>query len=147
MFHCNMDSTMIRRHPPQITPRLEFLPHPLPPLPQITPRMEFPGERRPYRSRTRSRTRSLSPNSIELDTLSSAQDSDDEEDRQLTNKIPKPPGEAGRPASGGFNLEEALGWPKGTYQKILVSYLIMRAIASSYLETKEIHSRSSTKQT
>jgi hypothetical protein len=38
--------------------------------------------------------------------------------------IPKPPGEAGRPHSGGFNLKEALAWPKPTYQKIEVSRLI-----------------------
>ena len=38
------------------------------------------------------------------------------------SKIPKPPGEAGRPGSGGFNLEETLGWPKEYFNKIQVRY-------------------------
>lgn len=40
----------------------------------------------------------------------------------LTTKIPKPPGEAGRPGSGGFNLEETLGWPKEYFNKIQVRH-------------------------
>jgi hypothetical protein len=37
-------------------------------------------------------------------------------------KIPKPPGEAGRKNSGGFNLQEVLGWNDNKYKKFLVSH-------------------------
>lgn len=39
---------------------------------------------------------------------------------QRSSKIPKPPGEAGRPGSGGFNLEEALGWSKDYFTAVQV---------------------------
>lgn len=42
--------------------------------------------------------------------------------------IPKPPDEAGRPQSGGFNLEASLGWPKATFQKIQVGQLARLAL-------------------
>lgn len=38
----------------------------------------------------------------------------------LLSKIPKPPGEAGRPKSGGFNLEETLLWLKEYFNDIQV---------------------------
>ena len=38
------------------------------------------------------------------------------------SKIPKPPGEAGRPKSGGFNLEEMLCWPKEDFNTIQVRH-------------------------
>jgi hypothetical protein len=56
-----------------------------------------------------------------------------------TSLIPKPPGEAGRPQSGGFNLETSLAWPKPTYQKIVVSLSTHTALQISSLMT-EIHS-------
>lgn len=52
---------------------------------------------------------------------------DDEAPEQAgpgTEGIAKPPGEPGRPNSGGYCLETALlanGWSKSTYDKILVS--------------------------
>jgi hypothetical protein len=36
-------------------------------------------------------------------------------------KIPKPPGEAGRKNSGGFNLQEVLGWNNDKYKNFMVS--------------------------
>ncbi|KAM6490438.1 hypothetical protein JOM56_014111 [Amanita muscaria] len=33
-------------------------------------------------------------------------------------KIPKPPGEAGRPGCGGFKLEDALDWPKDLFTSV-----------------------------
>ncbi|KAI5895821.1 uncharacterized protein SCHCODRAFT_02496431 [Schizophyllum commune H4-8] len=36
-----------------------------------------------------------------------------------STKIPKPPGEPGRPNSGGYNLEEKLGWPRKKYREVL----------------------------
>jgi hypothetical protein len=40
-------------------------------------------------------------------------------------KIPKPPGEAGRKNSGGFNLQEVLGWNDDKYKKFMVSYAFL----------------------
>lgn len=40
-------------------------------------------------------------------------------------KIPKPPGEAGRKNSGGFNLQEVLGWDDDKYKKFMVSYAFL----------------------
>jgi len=37
-------------------------------------------------------------------------------------KIPKPPGEAGRKNSGGFNLQEVLGWNDNKYKEFMVSH-------------------------
>ncbi|KAJ3493184.1 hypothetical protein NMY22_g20243 [Coprinellus aureogranulatus] len=36
-------------------------------------------------------------------------------------KISRPPGEAGRPGRGGFNLQKELGWPPSRYQDVQVS--------------------------
>lgn len=36
--------------------------------------------------------------------------------------IPKPHGEAGRPGRGGYNLQEALGWPNVDYSKLKVIF-------------------------
>ena len=57
----------------------------------------------------------LSPLPNEDDELES------EEDGRVDKKIPKPPGEAGRPQSGGYNLQSELGWNDRTYDSILVS--------------------------
>jgi hypothetical protein len=35
--------------------------------------------------------------------------------------ICKPSGEPGRPRSGGYNLEDTLGWPKDAYEALVVS--------------------------
>lgn len=52
--------------------------------------------------------------------------SDDESDDELKGRIPKPPGEAGRPNRGGYSLEQELvnkhKWPKSRYTQVLVSY-------------------------
>ena len=37
------------------------------------------------------------------------------EDEEVNTKIPKPPGEAGHPHSGGYNLQDKLGWNDRTY--------------------------------
>lgn len=45
-----------------------------------------------------------------------------EEDGEVSStKIPKPPGEAGRPQSGGYNLQDKLGWNDKTYESVMVS--------------------------
>ncbi|SJL08829.1 uncharacterized protein ARMOST_12200 [Armillaria ostoyae] len=43
---------------------------------------------------------------------------DDGVDDEDVKIIPKPPGEPGRPKSGGYNLEQALGWPDAIYQQV-----------------------------
>ncbi|KAF8898281.1 hypothetical protein CPB84DRAFT_1650767, partial [Gymnopilus junonius] len=35
--------------------------------------------------------------------------------------IPKPKGEAGRPGSGGYSLQEVLAWSEKTYETVVVS--------------------------
>jgi hypothetical protein len=47
---------------------------------------------------------------------------DSEEDGKVSTKVPKPPGTVGRPQSGGYNLQDKLGWNDTTYQSILVSF-------------------------
>lgn len=62
-------------------------------------------------------------------------ETEDEQDEQVEGgKIAKPPGEAGRSRSGGFNLEEALDWEHNKYKKLTVSYLVHRThLYSPYL--------------
>jgi len=38
------------------------------------------------------------------------------------SKVPKPQGTVGHPQSGGYNLQDKLGWNDTTYQSILVSF-------------------------
>lgn len=47
---------------------------------------------------------------------------------QRTGKIPKPRGEAGRPGSGGFNLEESLGWSKDYFASVQVFLTQVKSI-------------------
>ena len=58
----------------------------------------------------------LMPLSDEDDELESEEDGE-------VGKIPKPPGEASHPQSGGYRLQEKLGWNERTYQSITVSLL------------------------
>jgi len=51
----------------------------------------------------------------ELSSLTDS-DSEDEED----DLIPKPEGEASRPGRGGYNVEDALGWPGKEYRQLKV---------------------------
>jgi len=54
--------------------------------------------------------------------LSSLTDSDSEyeEDEEEEDLISKPEGEAGRPGRGGYNVEDALGWPGKEYRQLKV---------------------------
>ena len=49
---------------------------------------------------------------------------------ELIQKIPKPPGEAGHPHSGGYNLQNKLGWNNKTYESIIVS--LSKALQEAY---------------
>ena len=63
----------------------------------------------------------LTPMAEENDGLNSEEDG---------TKVPKPSGTVGRPQSGGYNLQDKLGWNDTTYQSILVSfcYNVLRSI-------------------
>jgi len=74
----------------------------------------------PFPSQSIKRTKkhvSAESDSDSLSDLSSLteSDSEDEEDEEL---ISKPEGEAGRPGRGGYNLENALGWPGKEYRQL-----------------------------
>lgn len=54
--------------------------------------------------------------------------------------IPKPPGEAGRPGRGGYNLQEALqkhGWENAKFSKLRVSSFALSCWYSSYYYWQE----------
>ncbi|KAJ3754966.1 hypothetical protein F5878DRAFT_664938 [Lentinula raphanica] len=38
--------------------------------------------------------------------------------QHIRQAIPKPPGEAGRPGRGGYNLQKVLGWSKADYDEV-----------------------------
>jgi hypothetical protein len=59
-----------------------------------------------------------------------------EEDGNVSTKVPKPPGTVGRPQSGGYNLQDKLGWNDTTYQSILVSLInVLRSILKKLTES------------
>jgi hypothetical protein len=66
----------------------------------------------------------ISPSSP-LSSLSGYESSENEDMVTVGKKkaVPKPPGEAGRRNSGGFNLEKALGWEAERYNDLMVSFL------------------------
>ncbi|KAF9521980.1 hypothetical protein CPB83DRAFT_920417 [Crepidotus variabilis] len=61
---------------------------------------------------------SLSQPEDESDLLSLSSDSSEESDDEVSQLIPKPEGEAGRPGCGGYNLERALKWDHKQYQRV-----------------------------
>ena len=79
----------------------------------------------PYPSKSDKRNKK--PLSVESDSDSSSlTDSDSEDDDDDDDDlIPKPEGEAGRPGRGGYNLEEALGWPSKEYRQLKVRLLYL----------------------
>ncbi|KAL0564900.1 hypothetical protein V5O48_017132, partial [Marasmius crinis-equi] len=69
--------------------------------------------------------------------LSDLSDLSSEESESEGYKIPKPPGESGRPGSGGYNLEGKLGWEKKKYQDVKV--LVKRKTLAHCDRTKGFH--------
>jgi hypothetical protein len=126
------------KHPlPVITARVNFKFNKFPPPPPITLRQSHEKKirlihrsRTPY-TRPRGHHRQATPfDSTDEDEESDATDesnlidSPESEDEHTlpVAKIPKPPGEAGRKNSGGFNLQEVLGWKDDKYKTFMVSY-------------------------
>lgn len=132
---------LVRRHLPVTTHRLRFDPiYPqLRTLPTITARMNFGGlsttSSSTHQRRATSEASSILRQSLaDTDEDSSAESlphsqstpghvSDVDEDYGVTNEalIPKPPGEPGRPRSGGYNLQERLvGWTTVFFDEVKV---------------------------
>ena len=103
------------RHLPLITARIEFPAHT---LPVITPRINFSGPGIEHKIERATR-HDIGDN---IESVASESDSpNNESDYEMRSLIPKPLGEPGRPGSGGYNLEESLGWTKNKYEALLVS--------------------------
>ena len=126
--------------PPQITAREQYPPN----LRRRTRQMLAPYQKRPVTFRTEHsrspdcnlstvRFESSTPagNSVNLhlrsesplsDLSDTADDSDaSDSDERVALLIPKPPGEAGRANSGGYNLQEKLGWDEKRFKGFTVS--------------------------
>ena len=107
-------TSFICRHLPLITGRIIFTAQVSPDPPTITPRIDFNME-------------DLNPSPLgrQESGIDDLEDSDsvltDLEEEPEDEKIPKPPGEAGRPGSGGYNLKEVLGWTKADFDKVQAS--------------------------
>lgn len=151
-----MEAPHVKKHLPLITARIEFSVTTTPKPPMITPRMDL-GKRLKLKrdpsisddeERTPKRRRqSFSPahdDGTDVESLSSLSDITSEDESASANytmlgKVPKPPGEAGRPGSGGYNLEERLGWPKKEYDEMVVSnvhdlqWLVKLTILQKYI--------------
>jgi hypothetical protein len=110
-------TSIIRQHLPLITGRIIFTAQVSPDPPAITPRIDFNMED----------LNTLSPGRQESDVDDAEETpselTDIEEELEDNEKILKPPGEAGRPGSGGYNLKEELGWSKAEFDKVQVSYV------------------------
>jgi hypothetical protein len=51
--------------------------------------------------------------------------SDHESDDATPEEIPKPPGEPGRPDSGGYNLQQAVNWTSSDFNRLKVRLQIL----------------------
>ena len=139
----------IDRHQPLITARLIFAPKAFPPPPIISAWMEFPlilvpqqYERSPTPEvRTRRPPPINTERAVALEgpesPLTPAPDESNERDSEdVSTKIQKPLGMVGRPQSGGYNLQDKLGWNDTTYQSIVVSFVIvLRSILKKLTES------------
>lgn len=128
-----MAPAYLLKYHPLITPRIEFKPAPPPPLPKLTQRTEFHAEEllrsrkryeedqdNPARGPKRRRV-SFAPDDVDHEDSGNPPSASASAPRKL---IPKPPGEPGRPSSGGFSLEETLvdchGWQKSKFDDLHV---------------------------
>jgi hypothetical protein len=57
---------------------------------------------------------------FEDEDVDSQNETDHEGEEDSGDKIPKPPGEPGRPKSGGYKLESVLGWNEATFEAVRV---------------------------
>jgi hypothetical protein len=54
--------------------------------------------------------------------MTSVSSDEDEMDAEPGNKISKPPGEAGRPGSGGYNLVQVVNWTPRKFALLRVCF-------------------------
>jgi hypothetical protein len=110
------------------------------PEPQV-PHPFASGSKRHVKPRRRSiSAMPETPRSVRFDTPFSQSSLSDSEslspfNDQADSKIPKPAGDAGRPGSGGYNLERSLAWRKDEFKRLKVSHTIAGA-QPSYLKWK-----------
>lgn len=124
-------SLPVKCHLPLITTRIEFEFNTPPPHPQITPRRDLGAVIRRQARRATPYTRPnqgdkpVTPRRADSPlTDIPDSDSDDSDNENLTtssHKILKPKGEAGKRNSGGYNLQDAIGWEDEEYAKFTVS--------------------------
>ena len=96
---------------------------------------ELPPLTRGSKQRACPRRRSTSatpepPRGVRFDTPLSQSSSDlelppEQLDDQDDGKIPKPVGVAGRPGSGGYNLERSLAWRKNDFKRLKVCLIVV----------------------
>ena len=125
-------SLPVKCHLPLITTRIEFEFNVLSPHPQITIRRDLGAIIRrqtrratPYSRLTNSKATPISARRAEspLTEITETEDSDNEESWEHSCKIAKPKGEAGRSGSGGYNLQEAMGWENKEFATFTVSQI------------------------
>jgi len=108
-------SLPIKCHLPLITTRIEFQFNVLSPHPEITLRRDLGAVIRRQARRPTPYTR-RNPRDIPVSArraespLTEIEDDSDGESRMPSHKILKPKGEAGKSNSGGYNLQDAMGW-------------------------------------
>ena len=113
----------IKCHLPLITTRIEFKFNVLPAPPHITPRRDFGAHIRRQNRRDSVTPYSRSTHFRNVTPARSQSPSEHFSDGEKGfEKIRKPPGEAGRVNSGGYDLQTALGWDYEQYNKFTVSY-------------------------
>jgi hypothetical protein len=122
----------VKCHLPLITSRIEFKFNVLPTPPQITPRRDLGAHIRrqnrrdsvaPYSRSTHFRDITPARSQSVVSRSQSPSSDSSSDDEKGFEKIRKPPGEAGRLNSGGYDLQTALGWDYEKYNKFCVSLL------------------------
>ena len=139
-----MRDAFVLKHPPLITPRIEFRPAPPPDLPLLTMRSEY----------TQDHHRTTNPEAVgpaQAHSIQERRSSSEDDDQEPLVSMPEqsctpalicePPGQPGRPGSGGYCLEEVLrqtnGWTKTSIDRFNVSNFIrpLPAVAVTYYST------------
>jgi hypothetical protein len=95
----------------------------------VTTSTKYPSRHKtPPATSTRFRAKSPKPNGIRfnLEDEDGSQNETDHggEEDSAGDKILKPPGEPGRPKSGGYKLESVLGWNEATFEAVRVGHCL-----------------------
>lgn len=129
-----MDFSILTRHLPLITPRIEFSSVILGSSPIITPRIDFAtqlGNNCQHPNKSGAGDYALSNHELS-DHEAMDEDEDEDDNRSETDsienilnhnrKIPKPRGQPGRPRSGGYNFQMAIkAWGEELIDEVTVS--------------------------